>query len=344
MTTFDEHDPLYILARTYEWNEEFDGDVKDRFRRIRMGTLYLDGDVCEYPHDIDGIQGFFGERSIRIGKTSPNDYPLIWIQPHKRNILISNRVLLNCISWQTLKESGYVKGRPVTLHGQKFICRLLDIGSDESLSDEWGSIVSAIGDTFFALPDFEDVASWGINVSSHSSDKRALIGGAKDRLWGEQLSTYDGDDVGFRPVLIPVKLKPSWLDTIFELDNTQFKLSQAATEIELGDRPMLTPAQIDSNPFAGISDGTEFKAYTLLLNGSPVPMDSHAPILYSKADSFVLSDKFYDTACIIPWRLEGKCAVLQKTFLCQEDKSLWIKGDESWERDGFKQYFGHSDS
>ena len=235
----------------------------DQFQGVvRLGGLYLRKSVVPrslrpWLIDLSVLRPFEGlvpgdvadfETAPQMDAWQLGDTPadganqLQWIRlsAQGRTLLISDRVLLMRISWDDLHEAGYVDGRPVTIDGQRYRCRLLTGGSryrggDESdgypggwpLDNEWDRFVAAEG-PIRDLPapgatDLDDRLDPADQASAHNAlwnwfgavswtqepyelrgSARCCRGYRSARYFYLNTRSHRHEDIGWRPVLEPL--------------------------------------------------------------------------------------------------------------------------------------------
>ena len=95
----------------------------------------IDGDIPQYD----------GKASISLGTLASEG--INWIKPIDSNLLVADRVLLTKVSWEDLDKDGLVAGKTVLLNGQHFRCRLLQVGDEEGVPNEWDKVLyKTVGD------------------------------------------------------------------------------------------------------------------------------------------------------------------------------------------------------
>ena len=155
---------------------------------IKFGALLLDGVSTE-----PGAK-FKPGQSIRI---SDGD-SLSWIVVN--DLLIANRPLLVNVSWDDLAELGLVYGAQMLINGQRFICRLLQVGRLEDEPNEWDAALDAVGYSN-DLWHWKDVCFWGQELVA---SLRAVRGHNSARHRDRSERSYRNIYHGFRPVLQPI--------------------------------------------------------------------------------------------------------------------------------------------
>ena len=177
-----------------------EGEVNIMVHRFKMGSLYLDDEPVN-----PGIEYQPGQ-TISLGEAI-SDKEISWVPAN--GLLIADRCLLTCISWDDLNDQGLVFGREIELHGFKFRARLLKVGSEEGIPNEWDAALDTVGDS-------DDLWHWGgmffwgqeeIKIASG----RAYRGYSSARYWNWNYSSNRNAYLGFRPALEPLPTDPSAL-------------------------------------------------------------------------------------------------------------------------------------
>lgn len=156
---------------------------------IKLGSLLLDGVNTE-----PGSKYKPGQK-IRI---SDGD-SLSWIVVN--DLLIADRPLLVNISWDDLAELGLVYGAQMLINGQRFICRLLQVGRQDGEPNEWDAALDTVGYSN-DLWHWKDVCFWGQELVA--SLHRAVRGHNSARHRDRSERSYRNIYHGFRPVLQPI--------------------------------------------------------------------------------------------------------------------------------------------
>jgi hypothetical protein len=175
----------------------------------------------------------------RLGDT-PSDaaFSLRWneIEDCGRRLLVCDRMIMARISWDDLDGAGYVRGRPVTIDGRAFSCRLLTGGMDFRVAgdgyqggapaNEWDRIIGG-DEAIDGLPapiardagrdlTEDDLASdhnrqwnwfgavsWTQEPYIHLAPKRCCRGYQSARFFYLNTNSHRHEDIGWRPVLEP---------------------------------------------------------------------------------------------------------------------------------------------
>lgn len=163
---------------------------------IKLGGLYLDGKPTaletEYPPG----------QNISFGDTAP-DMAISWVPVN--GLLIADRCLLTNTSWDDLDAQGLVYGKEIKVQGFKFTVRLLQVGNNENVPNEWDASLDTVGEDD-GLWHWKEKFFWG--QESVDADKdgayHAYRGYFSARYWFNISSGYRTGRVGFRPALEPL--------------------------------------------------------------------------------------------------------------------------------------------
>ena len=115
-------------------------------------------------------------------------------------MLIADRPLLTNISWDDLNDQGLVFGKQVTINGQQFLCRSLQVGTEKGEPNEWDAALDAVGDDDETWH-WENQFFWG--QESVDALYRARRGYYSARFWNYNSSSFRLADLCFRPTLVP---------------------------------------------------------------------------------------------------------------------------------------------
>lgn len=110
---------------------------------FRFGALYLDHKVQhipEKPIERGDIPQYKGKLSISFGAAVLGK-TITWIKPRNLNLLIADRTLLANVGWEDLNKNGFTTGKTVLIDGQHFRCRLLRVGEDRNIPNEWDKVL-----------------------------------------------------------------------------------------------------------------------------------------------------------------------------------------------------------
>lgn len=173
---------------------------------LYFGSLMVKGGVVQIPEDptYSGDMIGYNRPDIMITDTRPG-FEIKWLHL-KDNIYICDRGLINRVSWNTLKEAGYVDGKKVTIDGKRCLIRLMT-GSDGSkgsygkgCDNEWDLFMDKY-DEDNELTHYKDMYTWCKEVDCDYSDCRSLRGCNSARNCDSSGATYAGASFAFRPAL-----------------------------------------------------------------------------------------------------------------------------------------------
>ena len=161
-------------------------------RRI-MGSMYFNGVPAAVGDKYDG-------QKLTIGDTVPGK-EITWVEVN--GLLIADRCICTYISAECLDDLGFTAGRAITIDGQQYLCRLLKVGTEQNVPNEWDAALDATSDEN-DLWHWEDAFFWGQEPDKGSPADHALRGYHSARYWYSPLASHRGVRVGFRPVLEPL--------------------------------------------------------------------------------------------------------------------------------------------
>lgn len=155
---------------------------------LRIGSILLNGAHVE--------PGFQYHSKQTISFVNGND--IKWIVVN--GLLIADRPILRDIDWDELDNQGLVFGKQVTLNNQKFLCRLLQVGTAEGKPNEWDAALDVVGESD-DLWNWKGICFWGQEQEGLDPSSRAGRGRDSARRLHFSWSGYCGMLVGFRPAL-----------------------------------------------------------------------------------------------------------------------------------------------
>lgn len=254
------------------------------------------------------IPAYDAESAISI-RPAISRSTITWIKPHGANLFVADRVLLVGVTWNELKENGFVLGKEIVIDGQRFRCRLLQVGLEVDVPNEWDQVLAMTGDAD-TLWNWSNIFFWGADALDN-------VGLYPNRGWAKaRHRTFNGPDfrslgTGFRPALDPIGLSAT--ATHCWLEGTEFRMGRIPDgEVYC---PTLQPVQ--SSAFAGIPDGYQVHMYTLLKNGRPVHTDLAIPGTFLGEKQLEITDRYFGDEYLIPWTISGGIAVAQHALLGQ---------------------------
>ena len=199
---------IYNYGATYPMTEEDmlakDWEIVDE--RMYLGSLMVKGGIVQIPEDptCDGDMIGYNRLDIMITNTK-RGFEIAWLHL-KDNIYICDRCLINRVSWNTLKEAGYVDGKEVTIDSKR--CRIRLMTGSNGASGSYGKRCHNEWDEFMDqynedddLTHYNDIYTWCKEVVCDASDYRSIRGYASARGYSSYDATGTGTYVAFRPVL-----------------------------------------------------------------------------------------------------------------------------------------------
>ena len=117
-------------------------------------------------------------------------------------LLIADRSLLTGISWDDLDAQGLAFGKDITIGRQDFRIRLLKVGYEEDVPNEWDTALDITGEED-GLWHWSMNLFWGQEVAEDPS-YRARRGYVSARCWDWSFSSSRSASLGFRPALEPL--------------------------------------------------------------------------------------------------------------------------------------------
>lgn len=276
---------------------------------FRFGALCLDRKIQPVPlcpKDGGDIPQYDGKAAISL-ETSVPGKNITWIKPYGSNILVADHVLLVNVSWEDLDKNGFVVGKTVLLDRQRFRCRLLRVGENEDVPNEWDKILDVTSENN-AFWHWKDVYFWGVDVADDDVavddvSYRAVRGWSSARFWDYCHATSKDVGVGFRPAIEPLS-SDTPIPNI-NLDGADFQLSS----LPGGEAfcPILQPTQ--GNVFKDIPAGGKVRMYTFMENGCPIHMDE--PV--KDPAKLTLTDRYFGDEYLISWVISNGVAVASKS-------------------------------
>lgn len=158
---------------------------------FKFNALYLGNKIQSIPKQPvkDGfIPSYDGGIVISIGPAGDGK-SITWIKPDGLNLLIADRVLLVKVSWEDLNKNGFVRGKPILINGQYFRCRLLQVGENSDVPNEWDKALDETSEDD-DLWHWVNMYSWGTDVLARETSLRVTRGYYTARRRCEQFTTY----------------------------------------------------------------------------------------------------------------------------------------------------------
>ena len=168
---------------------------------IKLGSLFLDGRPVE-----TGRQ-YVPSQTIEVGEMTPSK-EIGWVAVN--GLLIADQCLLTNISWDDLDAQGLVSGKEITVQGFRFKIRLLKVGSEDNVPNEWDAALDTVGEDD-PLWHWRGKYFWGQESVSGVASYRVCRGyySARSFAWNSSGTRYA--TLGFRPALEPLPTDPAAL-------------------------------------------------------------------------------------------------------------------------------------
>lgn len=272
---------------------------------FKFNALYLGNKIQPIPKQPvkDGfIPSYDGGTVISIGPAGEGK-SITWIKPDGLNLLIADRVLLVKVSWEDLNKNGFVRGKPILTNGQYFRCRLLQVGENSDVPNEWDRTLDETSEDD-ALWHWNHMYFFGAELLKDDVSRCAIRGYHSACQCGYVLAANRYVDVGFRPALEPL-LSDAPIPNI-NLDGIDFQLTSLPGG--KGFSPILQPIQ--ENVFKDIPVGGKVRMYTFTENGRPIHMDK--PV--KDPAMLTLTDRYYGDEFLIPWTISNGVAVVSQSL------------------------------
>ena len=272
---------------------------------FKFGSLCLDGKnqlVPEQPTNDGDIPQYDGKAAISFGTLAPED-SITWIKPNGLNLLIADRGLLSNVSWKDLDKHGFAEGSPISFNGTRFLCRLLHVGNDRHVPNEWDKVLDKTGEDN-ALWHWKDMFFWGTETKAYTTSVHAIRGFHSARYFYYAYTAGKNEGNGFRPALEPL---PSYTPTPnINLDGTDLQLSSIPGDDDFC--PILQPIQ--KNAFKDIPVGGMVRMYTFMENGRPI----HIKEPIKDINKLILTDRYFGDEYLIPWIISNGVAVVSQSL------------------------------
>ena len=162
-------------------------------KKRTMGSLYFND------HPV-AVGSEYDSQELDIGNTVPGK-EITWVEVN--GLLIADRCVCVNISAEQLDSLGFTAGKTINIDGHKYMCRLLKVGAERDIPNEWDAALDATSDEN-DLWHWEDAFFWGQEPDKGSPADHALRGYHSARYWYSPLASHRGVRVGFRPVLEPL--------------------------------------------------------------------------------------------------------------------------------------------
>ena len=137
---------------------------------------------------------------------------------YDHSLFVADYNVTHTVSWDDLNTKGLIFGKDYVAGGVDYTLRAPSVGSNYTGSDdsrrgtpannEWDTMLNKNSGY---IQNWNQMFSWGQDVSSGGTSYRAVRGYFSARFWLDKLAAYSNPYVGFRPVL--EVLNPDTLDS-----------------------------------------------------------------------------------------------------------------------------------
>lgn len=289
----------------------------ENYELIELGSLYVGGQIQENPNKSGHIPAYIHYTDILIVDTYPCQ-PIQWVKPKDMDLLVSDRILLNKISWYDLNNAGIVEGKPVTVDGVRFLFRLLRVGTWETkMPNEWDDCLSRSQCESDDLWHWSDGLFWGAEASG--SDNRYRICRAKHNA--DYMTSFIAQavthEVGFRPAM--ELLRPQsypYAPKRISLEGYTFEAQLGCMSSDEGQSNFCMTLRAEPNGerapsnavLRGVPSLQKMRAYTLLKDGVPVDQKSGVPVCCDANTKLTLTDRYFGDEYLITWVISNGVA------------------------------------
>ena len=206
---------------------------------IKLGSLHLDGQPIKMGAD------YAPGQSIEVGETISGK-EISWVVVN--GMLIADQCLLTNVSWDDLNAQNLVFGKKITIGGFLFTVRLLQVGAEKGVPNEWDAALDEVGEND-DIWHWKDSWFWG--QESMRASRRARRGYRSARYWNWSDSSYRIANLGFRPALVPLLS-----DTLSDTRNGETLMLWDSQNIAFGRLEELTDYEVVlSGGDGSLSDG-----------------------------------------------------------------------------------------
>lgn len=279
---------------------------------FKFGVLFQGNRLQHIPitPDVSGdIPKYDAKSTISIG-AAVSKSTITWVKPHDANLFVADRVLLVNVTWEELEKNGFILGKEIVIDGQRFRCRLLQVGTDDDTPNEWDRVLTMTGDAD-ALWHWGCIFFWG-------TDALPDVGLCSNRGWLKARhrtlngSSFRSLGTGFRPALDPIG-PDDVTATHCWLEGAEFRVGR------IPDREVYCPTlqPVQNGVFADVPNGWTGRMYTLLKNGRPVYTNAAPGTLLSDKVHLEITDRYFGDEYLIPWTISDGIAVAQHALLGQ---------------------------
>lgn len=158
---------------------------------LKLGSLYLDNKPVT-----PGAKYQPGQ-TILFGAAAPGK-TISWAPVN--GLFIADSCLLTNISWDDLDAQSLVFGKEIELCGFRFRARLLKVGSNEGVPNEWDATLDVVGEND-DLWHWDEIFFWGQDAFNTHASYRVVRGYGSARRLEAVNKFVRHSSLGFRPVL-----------------------------------------------------------------------------------------------------------------------------------------------
>ena len=191
----------------------------EQFNLVPGGTYYFDLSGANIPGTANGslpdttlhYVPFTYAGTIEAYKlTSATATTEEYAQQNKyaHSLFVADYVVTHTVSWDDLNTKGLIFGKDYASGGVDYTLRAPSVGSNYTGSDdsrrgtpannEWDTMLNKNSGY---IQNWNQMFSWGQDVSSGGTSYRAVRGYFSARFWHDKLAAYSNSSLGFRPVL-----------------------------------------------------------------------------------------------------------------------------------------------
>lgn len=161
---------------------------------VSIGTLFLGDEICNTKDMIrcNGAEQISIKDTVR-----GREMQFVAATIDGKQLLVSNRVILNNVSWSSLNEQRLITGKPLNIDGKNFILRVLTGGDGNNGPSEWNQALE-LTKTSRNLDNSKNTACWcQEELTDNFCRARGMVLGSYYSMNKNCANQY----TGWRPVL-----------------------------------------------------------------------------------------------------------------------------------------------
>lgn len=273
---------------------------------FKFGSLYLGGVAANTPQEPgkDGDTPLYNQGdSIEIGETRPGK-EITWIKPDNMPLLIADRELLKKVNWFDLNANYFALGTIRVISGRIFRCRLLQVGTDRRVPNEWDQALRETNQRD-SLWHWRGSMFWGKEIPD--SGCGVVRGCTSKGFFFANAEARRGNN-GFRPAL--EFLPSARFSYAYVLDGQEFYWSNIPGGEDFC--PILQP--VDGRVFMKFPNGYRIRMYSLTKNGQPIRTKTKQIPKVEKGAQLQLTDRYFGDEYLIPWTISNGVAVADRAL------------------------------